>query len=69
MDRGDQANPEGGKMQRFRSLGAALMHYFNQEPNAYKAGAATWPLRTVQNEEQIAAINELKSYGYEFETT
>ena len=58
-------------MQRFRSLGAALMHYFNQEPNAYKAGAAE--LVAFKNEfspaEQIAAINELKSYGYEFETT
>jgi hypothetical protein len=52
-----------------KSLGAALMHYFNQEPNAYKARAAELVefKNSFSEKETIDARNELESYGYVFE--
>lgn len=55
--------------QKFKSLGAALLHYFKQEPNAYTAGAREIIdfRSSMSKEEQAAAKLELESYGYEFD--
>jgi hypothetical protein len=55
-------------MQLFKSLGAALMHYFQQEPNGIKVPAAELVAfkNSLTPEEQAAARKELESYGYQF---
>jgi hypothetical protein len=55
-------------MQVFKSLGAALMHYFQQEPNGIKVPAAELVAfkNSLTPAEQVAAKRELESYGYQF---
>jgi hypothetical protein len=55
-------------MQVFKSLGAALMHYFQQEPNWIKVPAAELVAfkNSLTPAEQVAAKRELESYGYQF---